>query len=85
MVQSDVTNIDEQDENVELLASPHGEGSSEQRLEKALNYIETFLVEQNNQLKLQSDFKNKEVVLANLDILISHMQDILQQFDTTES
>lgn len=83
-MQSDVTNIDVQDENIEQSVSSHEGIPSEQRLEKALNYIEEFVLEQNNQLKLQSDLKNKEIVLANLDILISRMQDILQQFDTTE-
>ncbi|EHD14596.1 hypothetical protein CIN_05280 [Commensalibacter intestini A911] len=58
--------------------------SSEQRLDEALTFIEDFLIEQNNHVAVQQNLSNKEVVLANLDILISRIQDILQQVDTLE-
>ncbi|OUI78898.1 hypothetical protein HK18_05770 [Commensalibacter intestini] len=82
MVQSDVMDTKKSDEDVNRLSSVAL--SSEQRLDEALTFIEDFLIEQNNHVAVQQNLSNKEVVLANLDILISRIQDILQQVDTLE-
>ncbi|MDI2089901.1 hypothetical protein [Commensalibacter oyaizuii] len=52
---------------------------SEQRLEKALSCIEEFLIEHNNKENEQSSLQQKEIVLANLDMLIARVQDVLSK------
>lgn len=85
MVQLDTMNTTIQDENVKTSSQPSVTlSSSEQRLDQALTFIEDFLVDQNNHVNIQQDLQKKEAVLANLDILISRVQDILQQAETVE-
>lgn len=85
MVQLDTINTTIQEENVKTSSQPSASSSSsEQRLDQALTFIEDFLVDQSNHVNTQQDLQKKEAVLANLDILISRVQDILQQAETVE-
>lgn len=85
MVQLDTINTTIQEENVKTSSQPSASSSSsEQRLDQALTFIEDFLVYQSNHVNTQQDLQKKEAVLANLDILISRVQDILQQAETVE-
>jgi len=85
VVQLDTINTTIQEENVKTSSQPSASSSSsEQRLDQALTFIEDFLVDQSNHVNTQQDLQKKEAVLANLDILISRVQDILQQAETVE-
>ncbi|MDI2113379.1 hypothetical protein [Commensalibacter nepenthis] len=86
MVESDTIDINVQDENLQISPQPIVPSSSEQRLDNALTSLENFLADQSNRanLQVQEDLERKEVVLANLDNLITHMQEILEQLEAAE-
>ncbi|WP_271831990.1 hypothetical protein [Commensalibacter communis] len=85
MVESDTVDMNVQDDNIQISSQPIVT-SSEQRLDNALMSIENFLAEQSRRsnAQAQEDLEKKEVILANLDNLITHMQEIVEQLETVE-
>lgn len=59
--------------------------SPDQRLENAFDKIETFLDEKLNQLGGASKTNNTDIILANLDILITRVKDMLLQVEHSEN
>ncbi|WP_271789007.1 hypothetical protein [Commensalibacter communis] len=86
MVESDTVDMNVQDDNIQISSQPIVTSSSEQRLDNALMSIENFLAEQSHRsnAQAQEDLEKKEVILANLDNLITHMQEIVEQLETVE-
>ncbi|WP_271827767.1 hypothetical protein [Commensalibacter communis] len=86
MVESDTVDMNVQDDNIQISSQPIVTSSSEQRLDNALMSIENFLAEQihRSNAQAQEDLGKKEVILANLDNLITHMQEIVEQLETVE-
>ncbi|CAI3927721.1 unnamed protein product [Commensalibacter communis] len=85
VVESDTVDMNVQDDNIQISSQPIVT-SSEQRLDNALMSIENFLAEQSRRsnAQAQEDLEKKEVILANLDNLITHMQEIVEQLETVE-